>query len=111
MSKPETFESEEVPTLVARVKPAAQIPLGPRPKPVPPVAKDGATTKAQMDRVNSDKSIESQIMNDRGRRFEPQPSEKNSASQAVNIFDMTFSQYGERHFGGNAYVRSRRRDV
>ena len=108
MTKPETSEPEEVPALVARVQPAAQIPLE-RPKPVPPQVKDGATTKAQMDRINADKSLEYRIMNDRGARFEPVPSDRNAASQGVNLFDMTFSQYGEQRFGGNPYVRSRRR--
>jgi hypothetical protein len=61
-----------------------------------------------MDRINADKSIEHRIMNDRGRRFEPQPSDRNAASQAVNLFDMTFSQYGEARFGGSAFMRSRK---
>jgi len=82
MTKPETSEPEEVPALVARVQPAAQIPLE-RPKPVPPQVKDGATTKAQMDRINADKSLEYRIMNDRGARFEPVPSDRNAASQGV----------------------------
>ena len=108
MTKPETSEPEEVPALVARVQPAAQIPLE-RPKPVPPVARSGAETKAAMDRVNNDKTIENRIMTERGARFEPVPSDRNAASQGVNLFDMTFSQYGEQRFGGNPYVRSRRR--
>jgi hypothetical protein len=69
MTKPET-ESEKVPALVARVQPAAQIPLE-RLKPVPPQVKDGATTKAQMDRVNGDRTIENKVMTERGARFEP----------------------------------------
>ena len=94
--------------LVARLTPIAQIPSEQRPKPVPPVARSGAETKAAMDRINADKSIEHRIMNDRGRRFEPQPSDRNAASQAVNLFDMTFSQYGEARFGGSAFMRSRK---
>jgi hypothetical protein len=46
-------------------------------------------TFAKMDAVNSDKSIEYRIMSEGGRRFEPQPSERNSASQGVNLFDLT----------------------
>jgi hypothetical protein len=64
---------------------------------------------AKMDRVNSDKSVEHQIMNEGGRRFEPQPSDRNVASQAVNLFDLTFSQVGEARFGGSNYMRARKR--
>jgi hypothetical protein len=106
--KPETSDPE-VPALVARLTPVAQIPSEQRPKPVPPVARSGAETKAAMDRVNNDKTIENRIMTERGARFEPVPSDRNAASQGVNLFDMTFSQYGEQRFGGNPYVRSRRR--
>ena len=82
MTKPETSEPEEVPALVARVQPAAQIPLE-RPKPVPPQVKDGATTRAQMDHVNADRTIENKVMTERGARFEPSPSDRNAASQGV----------------------------
>jgi hypothetical protein len=49
------------------------------------------------------------VMNERGRGFEPQPSERNGSSGAVNLFDMTFSQVGESRFGGSNYMRARRR--
>jgi hypothetical protein len=66
---------------------------------------------AKMDRVNSDKSIEFKIMNERDltNPLAPKPSEKNSAGQAVNLFDLTFSQTGEARFGNSAYMHSRRR--
>jgi hypothetical protein len=101
MSKP-----DKIPSLVKRV--AQPLPVAQPKLSAPAVARSGAETMAAMDRINSDKSIEYQVMNERGPRFEPQPSERNSAGQAVNLFDMTFSDYGARHFGGSNYMRSRR---
>jgi hypothetical protein len=66
-------------------------------------------TFEKMDAVNSNKSIENRIMNERGWRFEPQPSDRNAASQEVNLFDMTFSQVGEARFGGSAFMWARRK--
>jgi hypothetical protein len=65
---------------------------------------------AKMDRINSDRSIEYRIMNERDPNpLGPQPSEKNRASQGVNLFDLTFSQAGESQFGNSNFMRSRRR--
>jgi hypothetical protein len=70
-----------------------------------------ARTFAEMDRVNSDRSIEYRIMTEAGARFEPQPSQGNSGSQAggfagVNS-DLTFARAGAR-YGHTSYMRSRR---
>jgi hypothetical protein len=50
-------------------------------------------------------------MNERGGRFEPQPSERNSGSQAGGFpginSDLTFSRAGAR-YGHTNYMRSRR---
>jgi hypothetical protein len=63
---------------------------------------------AKMDRINSDRTIENRIMNERGPCFEPQPSEKNRASQAVfTNNDLTFSRVGG-DFANSAYMRARR---
>jgi hypothetical protein len=112
MPRPETSEAE-VPKLVARLlKPVAQIPLEPQPKPVPPVARSGAETKAAMDRVNNDRTIENQVMNQRGPRHAPQPSEKNNQSQAGGFAgikaDLTFSRISTSSFAGSNYMKSRR---
>jgi hypothetical protein len=65
---------------------------------------------AKMDKVNQDRSIEFRVMNERDPNpLGPVPSERNRASQAVNLFDMTFSQVGESRFGGSNYMRARRR--
>jgi hypothetical protein len=63
---------------------------------------------AKMSRINDDRTVETRIMTERGARFEAQPSERNSAPQAVSLADMTFSQAGEARFGNSAYMRSRR---
>jgi hypothetical protein len=68
-------------------------------------------TAAEMDKINYDRSIEYRIMNERGGRFEPQPSERNSGSQAGGFpginSDLTFSRAGAR-YGHTNYMRSRR---
>jgi hypothetical protein len=69
-------------------------------------------TFAEMDRVNSDRSIEYRIMTEGGGRFEPQPSEKNCVPGGVTIADLnadlTFSRVAGTPFGGSTYMRSRR---
>jgi hypothetical protein len=66
---------------------------------------------AKMDRINSDRTVEYRVMNERDPNpLGPVPSERNRASQAVfTNSDLTFSQVGESHFGGSNYMRSRRR--
>jgi hypothetical protein len=109
MTKPETSQPEEVPVLVAQVKLEAP---EPRVNGGPPQL--NAITQADIDRLNADKTIEHRVMNDRGRRFEPAPSEKNNQSQAggfagINA-DLTFSRIAASPFSGCSYVRSRRTD-
>jgi hypothetical protein len=78
---------------------------------IPPVARSGDETKAAMDRVNNDRSIENRIMTERGPRFEPQPSDRNAASTGgfagINA-DLTFSRIAGTQFGSSNYIRSRR---
>jgi hypothetical protein len=64
---------------------------------------------AAMDKVNQDRSIEYAIMNAPSLNpLEPQPSERNSASQApFSNADLTFSRVGG-DFANSAYMRSRR---
>jgi hypothetical protein len=63
---------------------------------------------AAMDRINSDRSIEFRIMNERGPRFAPQPSERNGSSQASFTNDaLRFSRVGG-DFANSLYMRSRR---
>ena len=63
---------------------------------------------AHMAKINSDRTIEYRIMNERGPCFEPVPSEKNRASQATfTNADLTFSRVGG-DFANSAYMRSRR---
>jgi hypothetical protein len=51
---------------------------------------------AKMDRINQDRTVEYRVMNERDPNpLGPVPSEKNRASQAVNLFDRVFSQVGE----------------
>jgi hypothetical protein len=65
---------------------------------------------AAMDKVNNDRSIEHRIMNAPDMNpLAPKPSGRNRASQGVDLFDMTFSQYGETRSGNSAFMRSRRR--
>jgi hypothetical protein len=69
-----------------------------------------AKTFAEMDKINNDRSVEYRIMNERDPNpLGPVPSEKNRASQAVNLFDMTFSQAGETQYGNSNFMRSRRK--
>jgi hypothetical protein len=69
-----------------------------------------AAAFAKMDRINQDRSIEYRVMNERDPNpLGPVPSEKNRASQAVNLFDMTFSQAGESQYGNSNFMRSRRK--
>jgi hypothetical protein len=99
--------AETIPALAARV----QLP------PEPPRVNGGPPrlnniTQADIDRLNADKTIEHRVMNDRGRRFEPAPSEKNNQSQAggfagINA-DLTFSRIAASPFGSSSYVRSRK---
>ena len=68
-------------------------------------------TAAEMDRVNQDRSLEHKIMNEPGGRFEPQPSERNAASQGGTLADLnadlTFGRAGAR-YGHTDYMKSRR---
>jgi hypothetical protein len=68
-------------------------------------------TFAEMDAVNNDRSLEYRIMSEGGGRFEPQPSEKNSGSQAGGFAginsDLTFSRAGAQ-YGHTTFMRSRR---
>jgi hypothetical protein len=66
---------------------------------------------AKMDRINSDRSVEFRVMNERDPNpLGPVPSEKNRASQATfTNADLTFSQVGESRYGGGNYMRARRR--
>jgi hypothetical protein len=67
-----------------------------------------AANFAAMDKINNDRTIEHRIMNERGPCFEPQPSERNGASQATfTNADLTFSRVGG-NFANSAYMRARR---
>jgi hypothetical protein len=103
MSKP-----GKTPALVKRVA------RKPQPKPLTrEQAMDiaAAKTNAEMDAVNNDKSIEYRIMNERDpmNPLAPVPSERNSASQGVQLNDMTFSRAGETQYGNSNFMRARRR--
>jgi hypothetical protein len=63
-----------------------------------------------MDRVNNDKSLEYKIMNERDiNPLAPRPSDRNAASEAVDLSDLTFSQAGETRFGNSPFMWARRR--
>jgi hypothetical protein len=104
MSEPE----EAVPALVARVKLEPPVPL--RVNGGPP--RLNTITQADIARLNADKTIEHRVMNDRSRRLEAQPSEKNNQSQAggfagVNAA-LTYTRIAASPFGNSSYVRSRK---
>jgi hypothetical protein len=100
----------KIPKLVAQVKLAA--PSAPKQN-APVVARSGAETMAAMDRINSDKSVEYRIMNQRDERnpLAPVPSEGNAAPQGVSFANLNNGLTFERIAGTHAhtnYVKSRR---
>jgi hypothetical protein len=65
-------------------------------------------TFAEMDRVNSDRSLEYKIMNERDPNpLAPQPSQRNAAAASIPSADLMFSRVGG-DFANSTYMRSRR---
>jgi hypothetical protein len=100
---------DEIPALVKRV--AQALPVE-RPKLNAPVTvKDGATTRAQMEKVNSDQSVECRIMNQRD-GWGAQPSERNAATQVGGFAGLnsalTFTRIAASPFSHSNYMKSRR---
>jgi hypothetical protein len=63
---------------------------------------------AAMDKINSDRTLEYKIMNERDPNpLAPQPSQRNAAAASIPSADLMFSRVGG-DFANSAYMRSRR---
>jgi hypothetical protein len=97
-----TKPDDDVPLLIARPAPAP-------PQAPPPVAKSGAETMAQMDRVNADAvTMAYKVMGARGPKFEAQPSVGNAGSWPFQPDSMTFARADATSFRNSPYMQARR---